>query len=121
MTNAEFNEQLRSRTLDFSIRVFTLIDSIPISPATRVISFQLGKCASSVGANFRAFCRGRSYREMYAKICIVVEEVDEVEFWLLNLKALNLGNNEEIAWLLEETLELIKITAKIKSSLDRNK
>jgi four helix bundle protein len=90
---------------------------LPNSVSVRIITFQLGKAASSVGANYRAFCRGRSFKEKYAKICIVVEEADEVEFWLLNLQALNFGDKEELVSLLNESLELIKVTSKLKSSL----
>ena len=117
MTNAEFNSEFRERTLRFSVRVFHLIEKLPNSQSARVIAYQLGKSASSVGANFRAFCRGRSYKEKYSKMCIVVEEADEVEYWLLNLKSLGYSDNEEINYLLKESLELIKITAKIKSNI----
>lgn len=50
-------------------------------------------------------------------MCIVVEEADEVEFWLINLRELGHGNQEELEWLLNESLEIIKVTSKIKSSL----
>ena len=86
MTNAEFNQIIRKRTLDFSVRIFKFIETLQSSQLVRIIIYQLGKSASSVGANFRAFTRGRSKKELYAKICIVVEEADETEFWLLNLK-----------------------------------
>ncbi len=119
MTNQEFNKIFRRRTLDFSIRVFHFIETLPELKSTRVISYQLGKSASSVGANFRAFCRGRSYKEKYAKICIVVEEADEVEFWLLNLKELGFGNRTELEYLMNEAVELIKITSKIKANINK--
>ena len=43
---------------------------------------QLLRSATSVAANYRAACRARSKAEFIAKLSIVVEEADEVLFWL---------------------------------------
>ena len=82
MTNAEFNEQFRRRTQQFAVRTLKFIESLPFNTATRIMTYQFGKSGTSVGANFRAFCRGRSKNEKYSKICIVVEEADECIYWL---------------------------------------
>lgn len=119
MTNAEFNELFRKRTRKFAVDVLQFLDTLPNSNKTRIISYQLGKSATSVGANFRAFCRGRSQKEKYAKICIVVEEADESEYWLLMLDDLNLGETQERKLLLKESLAITKVCAKIKSGLGR--
>ena len=117
MTNEEFNEIFRKRTQDFAVRVLKFLGTVPFNTATRIMSYQLGKAATSVGANFRAFCRGRSKNEKYAKICIVVEEADESGYWLELFDATGFGDKAEINWLLNEALEILKVTAKIKSSL----
>jgi len=80
MSNEEFNEKFRQRTKAFAVRVLKFIEKLPLTAVTRTIIFQLGKSVTSVGANYRAFCRGRSKKELYAKICIVVEEADETVF-----------------------------------------
>jgi four helix bundle protein len=82
MTNAEFNEQFRRRTQQFAVRTLQFIGSVPFNTATKIMTYQLGQSGTSVGANFRAFCRGRSKNEKYSKICIVVEEADECIYWL---------------------------------------
>jgi four helix bundle protein len=81
------------------------------------MSFQLAKCATSVGANYRSFCRGRSKQEKFAKICIVVEEADECIYWLEIFKEMKIGEDVEIQRLLHEALEILKVTSKTKSSL----
>lgn len=116
MTNEEFNEIFRDRTKQFAIRVFLLINKIHFNTATKIITYQLGKSAGSVGANFRAFCRGRSKAEKFSKICIVVEEADECEYWLEILQKLELEHQQELLELLQENLEIIKITQKIKTA-----
>ena len=40
--------------------------------------YQLVKSATSTGENYRAACKARSKNEFFSKICIVVEEVDEL-------------------------------------------
>lgn len=117
MTNEEFNEVFRKRTRDFAVRVLKFLGNVPFNTATRIMSYQLGKSATSVGANYRAFCRGRSKNEKFAKICVVVEEADENIYWLDLFDAIEFGSKDELKWLSNEALEILKVTAKIKSSL----
>ena len=93
--------------------------TVPFNTATKIMSFQLGKSGTSVGANYRAFCRGRSKAEKFAKICIVVEEADECIYWLDLFDATGYGDKSELAWLSNEALEILKVTSKTKSSLTK--
>ncbi len=117
MTNAEFNELFRKRTKDFGVRVLNFLSAVPFNTATKIMSYQLGKSGTSVGANFRAFCRGRSKAEKYSKICIVVEEADECIYWIELFEETGFGNKQELKWLAAESLEILKVCSKIKSSL----
>ena len=119
MTNEEFNERFRKRTRDFAVRILVLLSTIPHNSGSRIMAHQLGKSATSVGANFRVFCRARSKNERFAKICIVVEEADEAEYWLDLIAAMRYANQSEIDLLMKEALEILKIVAKIKSSLSK--
>ena len=117
MTNAEFNEMFRKRTMNFALKVIEFIETVPNNPATRVMTYQLVKAATSVGANFRAFCRGRSRNEHHSKICIVVEEADESVFWLQLFELTKYGNQKLLEWLIPESIEITKIATSIKYSL----
>ncbi len=116
MTNAEFNDSFRLRTRNFAVGVLTFLGTLPTNTATRVIAYQLAKSASSVGANFRAFCRGRSKAEKFSKICIVVEEADECEYWLEIIREMDYGVKTEVNHFLTEALEILKICQKIKTA-----
>lgn len=116
MTNAEFNELFRKRTMNFAVRTLRFLDTIPFNTCTKIMTFQLGKAGTSVGANFRAFCRGRSKNERFSKICIVVEEADECVYWLELFIETVYGNVDELKWLHNEAEEILRITSKIKSS-----
>ena len=52
MTNAEFREVLGDRTAKYAVEVFKYLRDLPYDASTKVIAYQLGKSASSVGANY---------------------------------------------------------------------
>lgn len=117
MTNKEFNDAFRKRTQRFAIAIIKLIETIPYNSATRIVTYQLGKSGTSIGANFRAFCRARSANERFAKICIVVEEADESIYWLEICNERNYGEKEEVLNLITENLEILKVMGAIKEGL----
>ena len=116
MTNEEFNAMFREKTKAFAIGVIKFIETVPFNSATRVMNFQLCKAATSVGANHRAFCRGRSKNERFSKICIVVEEADESQFWIEIFDQLPYGDKELLAWLMIEITEIVKVSTSIKNT-----
>jgi four helix bundle protein len=73
---------LRERTKQFALRVMRLVDALPKTTKGRAIGQQIIRSATSVGANYRAACRGRSKAEFAAKLGICLEEADETAFWL---------------------------------------
>lgn len=73
---------LKQRTKDFALRAINLVDALPRRMSADVIGRQLLRSATSVGANYRSACRGRSEAEFAAKLGIVIEEADESAYWL---------------------------------------
>ena len=119
LTNQKFNEKMRERTKQFALQVIVLSDKLPNKESARVINRQLLRSATSVAANFRAACRGRSNAEFYCKICIVVEEADETQFWLEMLVDSKLidNNHSDAIKLIDEMSEILAITTSMKSKL----
>ncbi len=74
--------ELKTRTKQFGLRVMKLVGALPNDTVGRAIGNQLVRSETSVGANYRAACRGRSKAEFVAKLGIVVEEADECGYWL---------------------------------------
>lgn len=52
--------ELKKRTKAFALRVIKLVDALPNTTAGRTIGHQLIRSGTSVGANYRAACRGQS-------------------------------------------------------------
>ena len=53
MTNDEFNEKLRERLLNFSVKIIQFLKSIPYKKEYDVLRYQLSKSATSIGANLK--------------------------------------------------------------------
>jgi len=113
----KFITELKRRTIKFAVDIILFCDNLRPSKAASVITLQIIKSATSVGANYRAACRSRSKAEFYSKICIVVEEADETGYWLEIILETNLSNNiVELNRLLAESNEITKIMTKAKST-----
>ena len=76
------SEELKNRSKQFALRILKVVDSLPNSVSGRAIANQLVRSGTSIGANYREACRGRSKKEFIAKLGVVVEEADESANWL---------------------------------------
>ena len=101
---------MKQRTKAFALRVVRPIDTLPGRRSADVLGTQLLRCATSVGANYRAACRGRSTAEFCAKMGIVEEEADESGYWLEMLGESGLVKPELLRDLLREASEITAIT-----------
>jgi four helix bundle protein len=100
---------MRRRTLRFALDAIRFCEALPSGEVSRVISRQLVRSATSVGANYRSAQRGRSRGEFRAKLGIVIEEADECAYWLELLDELDRGNPAERARMRREADELVAI------------
>jgi four helix bundle protein len=102
-------EQLRERTKQSALRIIRLFQALPRSDEARILGKQLLRSGTSVPANYRAVCRGRSKAEFMAKLAIVIEEADETVFWLELLADAGIVAKARMGGLLTEANELVAI------------
>ncbi len=121
MTEKEqFIANFKARTKKFAVDIIKFCNSLKTCKASAVVTYQLVKSATSVGANYRAACRARSEKEFYSKICIVVEEADESLYWLEVIEASELAEDiKELKRLLPESEEILKVVGKTKDTLSK--
>jgi four helix bundle protein len=103
-------QQFKDRTKQLALRVIRLADALAHGRAADVIGKQIVRSGTSVGANYRAACRGRSDASMIAKLDIVLEEADETLFWLELLAEAGLIHEARLTDLMAETDEIIAMT-----------
>ncbi len=112
-------EEMRNRTKEFAKRVINLCRQLPETREGRLIGNQIFRSGTSVGANYRAACRGRSKAEFIAKLGIVLEEADESLYWLEILSETKIVKANLLKSLMKEADELVGIfVASIKTAKD---
>jgi four helix bundle protein len=89
-------KEFKKLTRDFARDVMLFAADLPTSRIGMVVTEHLVKSGSSVGANYRAACRAKSKPDMAAKLGIVLEEADEVQYWLELTVETRLRSTEEI-------------------------
>jgi four helix bundle protein len=108
--------ELKKRTKQFALRVIRLIAALPKTVEGRAIANQLVRSGTSVGANYRAACRGRSKPEFVAKLGAVEEEADESAFWMELIIEGQLMKPKQVELLLQEANELVAILVSSRKS-----
>ena len=72
----------KRRTKQLALRVIKTVESLPKNRTADVLGRQLLRSGTSIGANYRAACRGKSTADVIAKLRIVEEEADESAYWM---------------------------------------
>lgn len=99
-----------AKTLQFSLQIITFCELLE-EKRKYVISNQLLKSATSIGANVREAQNAESKADFIHKMKVAAKEADETEYWLfLCQRAPSYPNCEE---LLDEANQIMKILAKI--------
>jgi len=101
--------ELKKRTKKFSLDALELVETMPKTIKGRIIAMQLGRCVTSVGANYRAACRSRSKAEFISKLGTVIEEADESAFWMEIVIESGILPESRVGALLKEANELTAI------------
>ena len=114
-------EELRDRTKKFALRIIKLVESMPNTITGRAIGNQLVRSGTSVAANYRAACRGRSKAEFNAKLHIALEEEDESLFWLEILEDSQIFPSGKLENIITEANELTAIFARAYKTAKDNK
>jgi len=102
-------EQLKKRTKEFAKNIIQLCRNLPNNREGRLIGDQMFRSGTSVAANYRAACRGRSKAEFVSKLAIVEEEADETMFWLEVIKEMSIYKEPVVEDLIKESDELVAI------------
>jgi len=107
--SAPHERDLAKRTKRFALEVMALLETLPCEMAAHVLSRQLLRCATAVGANYRGAKRARSTVEFISKMGLVEEEADECCYWLDLLHESGKSPLQATAPLRQEASELVAI------------
>ena len=116
------SDELKAQFKKWAVQVCLFTRTFPKEDELHIIKGQLVRCATSVAANYRAACRGKSTPDFINKLKIVEEELDESMFWFEFIAALEPRFRDAIAPHFKEANELLSIiVASIKTSRNKMK
>src|ERR1700712_3671738 len=107
----EFAEAFKKRTKKFVVDNIKFFRTLPKTEEAKIIGRQLLRSSSSVGANYRAACRARSKAKFHSKLSIVVEEADELVFWMEILVEAEIVKPADLDYLSDEGTQILKIVS----------
>ncbi len=100
---------MKIRTKEFAKKIIELCRELPNNREGRLIGNQLFSSGTSVAANYRAACRGRSKAEFVSKLGIVLEEADETQLWLELIDEMAIHGGSSVGFLMQECDEITAI------------
>jgi four helix bundle protein len=112
-------EMFKQRTKKLALNVIGFVEKLPKSRTADVLGKQLLRSATSVGANYRAACRGRSTADIIAKLGIVEEEADETLYWMELLVESEMVSQANAQSIMSEANEILAMTVASIKTLKR--
>jgi four helix bundle protein len=104
---------LQEKSFALAIRIVKLYKYLQDDKHEFVLSKQILRSSTSIGANIEEGIGGQSDKDFLAKLCISYKEARETIYWLKLLMATNFLNKEQAESMLEDADEVCKILAKI--------
>ena len=124
--NISYSVRIEDLTFDFAKRIVFLRKKLISSDNTEkefVISKQILRSGTSIGANIAEAEHPQSTADYLNKVSIALKEANETKFWLLLLRDCNYISEKESESLLSDCYRIIKILAtivgKIKSKIKK--
>ncbi len=108
------------KSFEFSVRVVNLYKYLVSEKREYVLSKQLLRSGTSIGANVNEAVEGQSKKDFISKMNIALKEARESRYWLELLERTEYISGEKSKNILIEIDELIRILVKIvKTSRER--
>ena len=111
-------QNIQQRTLNFAVRVVKLCQFLHKQGGVgKVLSNQLIRSGTSIGANIREAQSAQSDRDFLHKLEIALKEARETEYWLIVLVEAEVIQESKVNALKEESTAIIKILIAITKKL----
>jgi four helix bundle protein len=108
---------IQEKSFAFAVRIVKLYKFLSIEKKEFVLSKQLLRSGTSIGANVEEAIGGQSSRDFYAKLTIAYKEARETKYWIRLLHASDFLDDKMVELLLIDIDELLKIIGSIQKTL----
>src|SRR5215467_10255223 len=113
-------QNLQQRTKQSALQVIEFCEALPKDETSKILSRQLLRSGTSVGANYRAACRAKSKPAFVSKMGDVLEEADESGYWVELLTESGKVDPKTAGPVLNEASELVAISISSINTAKRN-
>ncbi len=113
LSNKEFNEQLKKRTFNVSIRIVKVVQALPSNTVGWKIGDQVIRSGTAVGALCEEACAGLSYKDFVHGMRMCRIETKETLFWLRLIIACEIILEQKLRNLIKEIDEIASILTTI--------
>jgi len=111
---------IADKSKDFAVRIIRLYQHLETKQKGFVVSRQLLRSGTSIGANVRESVFAQSTKDFISKLQISLKETNETEYWPELLLATEYINEKEFLSFQVDCLELKKILISIINSTNKN-
>lgn len=114
------NNIIVDKSKTFAVRIIKLYKYLCENKKEYVLSKQLLRSGTSIGANIKEAIRGQSKADFIAKMSIALKEASETEYWLELLYETDFIDQKQFNSIYADNNELLKLlTSIVKSSKER--
>ena len=100
---------IADKTLAFAVRIVNLYKYLKDEKSEYVMSKQLLRSGTSIGANVKEASRAQSKADFNSKMHIAMKEASETEYWLELLERTNYLTKPQAESMLNDCVEIIRI------------
>lgn len=111
---------IQDKSYKFALRIVKLYKYLVIEKKDFIISKQILKCGTSIGANIEESIGAQSKKDFFTKITIAYKEARETHYWIRLLKDSDFITNKMADSLLDDCVEILKIITTIQKSIRKN-
>ncbi|MFV9551819.1 four helix bundle protein [Algibacter sp. PT7-4] len=108
------------KTYDFAVAIVKLSQELVSEKKEYVLSKQILRSGTSIGANTEEAIGGISKKDFIHKLSIAYKEARETKYWLRLLKDTGYINQETFKYLFDKVEEILRILYKIINSSKNN-
>ena len=110
---------IQEKSFAFAVRIVNLCKYLREEKKEFVLSKQILRSGTSIGANIEESIGGQSDKDFFAKLTIAYKEARETVYWLKLLLATDYLNLEQADSLLKDADEICKILGKIQITMKK--
>jgi len=107
------NNIVKDKSFDFAIRIVKLYQYLSSNKNEFILSKQLLRSGTSIGAMIREAEHAESKNDFIHKFAIAQKEANEVVYWLELIKATDYLNEKEFENIYNDAIEILKLVTSI--------